>query len=554
MSGTGGIVGYVQANGGTIQNCINFGNIGSSNSIGGILGSSYNSANVIIQRCINIGTISGNTNISGILGSASSQNITISDCMNLGEISANNTSGPAYASGITTPSAAYFVSSCINVGKVSAEGTSSSIMGGITSVTSYNTNFAKNYYNLTINSNVTDSNTNGVSGKTTAELCSLIVSDLSDNWLFEAGRYPLPDIGSSIPGGEDGDIWKNVIFAATPTDISGGTPNYTVYTDYATLKNAVGAISSGDSGVFYVQGEIESTSTTITVKGDVTIIATSEGATISRKSTFTDDAIFSVNNGASLKLGEDTSGSLIIDGGSKNDVAATYPLIHSLGSLEIAKNCTLQNNNNTGDSKKGGAIYEYCTSGTVPTFKMSGGVIKNCQSSSGGGGIYILGGSNCKINLEFSGGEIVNNYASNNGGGIYLKYTNGEISGTKIYNNYAKVSSIGNTSGGGGIYSSNSTITINSGEITNNTTNSYGGGIYVGSNTTITILGGDIKDNATNPSTTDSLNIFNYTGTVKAKENESSTEATKEIIGASQYNIINGVLTTEVSNFEYEDK
>ena len=72
---------------------------------------------------------------------------------------------------------------------------------------------------------------------------------------------------------------------------------------------------------------------------------------------------------------------------------------------------------------------------------------------------------------------------------------------------------------------------------------------------TITILGGDIKDNATNPSTTDSLNIYsNSTGTVKAKENESSTEATKEIIGASQYNIINGVLTTEVSNFEYEDK
>ena len=345
---------------------------------------------------------------------------------------------------------------------------------------------------------------------------------------------------------------KNIVNGEEQDVTSGGTPDYTVYTDYATLKNAVGAIASGVSEVFYVQGDIVSTSTTITVNGDVTILAVSEGATISRLSSFTGDSIFTVNNGGSLKLGGDASGSLVIDGGSENGVTATYPLINSSGSLEIAKNCILQNNNNTGSSKKGGAIYEYCTSGTSPTLKMSGGIIKNCQSISGGGAIYVLGGKSLQINVVFSGGEIFDNYASNNGGGLYLKYTTGEISGTKINNNYANISS-GTSSGGGGIYCTNSTITMNGGEIKNNTTKAYGGGIYAGSSSTITILGGDIKENATQ-STTASNNIYNYTGTVYIKENESSTEANQEVTGAYKYNIINGAATTEESTFEYVER
>ena len=249
-----------------------------------------------------------------------------------------------------------------------------------------------------------------------------------------------------------------------------------VYTDFATLKNAIGAVAAGRSGTFYVSGNIESTSTTITVKGDITVVA-QEKCTITRLSTATGIALFTVENGATLKLGGSKSASLTLDG-NKANCDAKYPLIESAGNLEIAENCTLQNNNNTGTSKLGGAIYEYCTSGEIPTLTISGG-----------GAIYILGGSSLTVKYVFSGGTISSNSTTANGGALYVKYASGTLSGTVFDSNTSTLSSATSSSGGGAIYLTGSTtMTITGGSITNNTTNAAGGGIFVNSGT-LTITG-----------------------------------------------------------------
>ena len=286
------------------------------------------------------------------------------------------------------------------------------------------------------------------------------------------------------------------------------TASDTVYTDFATLKNAIGAVAAGSSGTFYVSGDIESTSTTITVKGNITVVA-QEKCTITRLLTATGIALFTVENGATLKLGGSESASLTLDG-NKANCDATYPLIESAGNLEIAENCTLQNNNNTGTSKLGGAIYEYCTSGERPTLTISGGRITGNSSSKGGGAIYILGGSSLTVNYVFSGGTISSNSTTANGGALYVKNASGTLSGTVFDSNTSTLSSVTSSSGGGAIYLTGSTtMTITGGSITNNTTNAAGGGIYVNKGT-LAITGNtvNIRDNSCDTNLSNSACIY----------------------------------------------
>ena len=286
------------------------------------------------------------------------------------------------------------------------------------------------------------------------------------------------------------------------------TASDTVYTDFATLKNAIGAVAAGSSGTFYVSGDIESTSTTITVKGNITVVA-QEKCTITRLLTATGIALFTVENGATLKLGGSESASLTLDG-NKANCDATYPLIESAGNLEIAENCTLQNNNNTGKSKLGGAIYEYCTSGEIPTLTISGGRITGNSSSKGGGAIYILGGSSLTVNYVFSGGTISSNSTTANGGALYVKNASGTLSGTVFDSNTSTLSSVTSSSGGGAIYLTGSTtMTITGGSITNNTTNAAGGGIYVNTGT-LAITGNtvNIRDNSCDTNLSNSACIY----------------------------------------------
>lgn len=221
--GTGGIVGYVANSTATIKNCVNIRNVNSSQStVGGIVGTTdvMSETKVSISKCINMGEISAPSIVAGILGLA--YTITIENCINLGKVISTN-EDYSYAAGIVNPSndESVTVTNCINAGNV----VTNCIVGAIS--TSKNGIYTNNYYDSTVNSNVLDSDIDGIKGQFTTDLIGLNLSldGISDGqWSFADNRYPLPDIAGNIPGGENGEMWNAVIAAATPenTSTSGG--------------------------------------------------------------------------------------------------------------------------------------------------------------------------------------------------------------------------------------------------------------------------------------------------------------------------------------------
>lgn len=217
--GTGGIVGYVANSTATIKNCVNIGNVNSSQStVGGIVGTTdvMSETKVSISKCINMGEISAPSIVAGILGLA--YTITIENCINLGKVISTN-KDYSYAAGIVNPSndESVTVTNCINAGNVV---TNNGSVGAIS--TSTKGTYTNNYYDSTINSNVLDSDINGITGQLTTELIgsNLSLKISGDQWSFADNRYPLPDIAGNIPK----QIWTKVEAAATPdsSSVSGG--------------------------------------------------------------------------------------------------------------------------------------------------------------------------------------------------------------------------------------------------------------------------------------------------------------------------------------------
>lgn len=103
----GGIVGSIQANSSTIENCTNYMKIsGDTGYVGGILGCSMNSSNVKINNCINRGTVESRAQyIGGIVGRLSSTSkkttdVSISECRNFGDLICNGEFDFYYIGGI----------------------------------------------------------------------------------------------------------------------------------------------------------------------------------------------------------------------------------------------------------------------------------------------------------------------------------------------------------------------------------------------------------------------------------------------------------------------
>lgn len=227
-NGTGGIVGYVANSTATIKNCVNMAKVESTQStVGGIVGATgviSGTSNVSISKCINMGEISALSNVAGILGFA--YPITIENCINLGKIVSTRTDDVAsYAAGIVIPSDNQIVTvtNCINAGNVVTCNNYS--VGAIS--TSENGTYTNNYYDSKINSNVLESDIDGIEVKSTSELIgsNLSLEGISDGqWTFADNRYPLPNIAENIPDDENDEIWNAVLEAATPdsSSTSGG--------------------------------------------------------------------------------------------------------------------------------------------------------------------------------------------------------------------------------------------------------------------------------------------------------------------------------------------
>lgn len=90
-SNVGGIVGYVQANGGTITNCHNKTAVTSSGAqVGGIVGYAYQYG-CTISECTNHGAVTGGGEfVGGILGRVDYASVTIEKCVNYGDLSCSS--------------------------------------------------------------------------------------------------------------------------------------------------------------------------------------------------------------------------------------------------------------------------------------------------------------------------------------------------------------------------------------------------------------------------------------------------------------------------------
>ena len=153
--------------------------------------------------------------------------------------------------------------------------------------------------------------------------------------------------------------------------------------------------------------------------------------------------------------------------------------------------------NNAGDN--GGGAYISSHSEVVVT----NGEINNNTASGHGGGVVASGTvewGGCSVTI--TGGEICYNTASGHGGGVYAigqspRYQ--EYSSTVLINEGTMISNNRLTTenrDGGGVYVGQlSTVTIEGGQITENTASRYGGGVAGSNKATVTVAGGQIFQN-----------------------------------------------------------
>ena len=267
----------------------------------------------------------------------------------------------------------------------------------------------------------------------------------------------------------------------------------------------------------------------VTINGDVTI---SGGGTIQRADEFTSgeylDVMFyvpydssvtfeniTVDGGAvwSTNAGEADYNSTLERGTTNSgyDAQTTYGMIYNLGgTVTLASGATLQNSDTAAVRNRGGTFNMqngaticniYSSSGAVSSdidettsisgkVVMTGGTVKCCQSANYGAAFSFWSGAS----MVFSGGTIENNYAnkiSNNttAGGIYVAGSESSLTmsgDATIQNNYS-------AGYGGGVMVQEGTFTMDGGTITQNESVSYGGGIYI--NGTLTINDGEISEN-----------------------------------------------------------
>lgn len=209
----GGIVG--QFNGCSFNNCINLANISTSERSGGIAGVSNSDDGALtstFDKCINLGDIIVSSNAGGIIGYDSATELKITNCLNLGTIG-NDGSTATYISGIIgygndDPKT---VTCCLNTGRLLG----TAFLYAIDS-TSDGTNYTNNYYDNSVNAGEIEDSQSTCSPLSTESLRNgeLLQGWNTEDWSFENGRYPLPNIGQNIPGGVDGDIWHEIVSMA----------------------------------------------------------------------------------------------------------------------------------------------------------------------------------------------------------------------------------------------------------------------------------------------------------------------------------------------------
>ncbi len=244
-------------------------------------------------------------------------------------------------------------------------------------------------------------------------------------------------------------------------------------------------------------------------------------------------------NGGGVYYKTDSNGALTLNGGTISENTATtyggglyllspYSSGNKLTAGSIIKNTavrgggifvgnnsflTLQGttiggsaaNNNIAKDYGGGIFGD-----TSSQINMSSGTISyNKTNNESGGGIYSKGSK-----LTITGGSISNNTSKTAGGGLMLNF------GVDTAISNATLSANAAGTNGGAIYmatssgSTNTKVTLNSGNITKNTATN-GGGIYLGNPSTLVIKGGTIGGSSANKNTASGAGggVYGYTNT-----------------------------------------
>jgi hypothetical protein len=246
---------------------------------------------------------------------------------------------------------------------------------------------------------------------------------------------------------------------------------------YTSLQDAIDAAPVGSAGspdqIILLKSITlpEGAETTYTISKHIRLVSGGSGTnTITRKNTFTNGSLFTVNSGASLTL-DGSPNALVIDG---NNVLATAALITvNGGTLNMYDGVTLCNNRNTNTATIHGGGARVVNGGS---FTMSGGTISGNTAGGNGSGVYVYGTSS---RFEMQGGiiggsDLAKNTAGNNGGGVYVG--NG---GSFALSGAAEIAGNTAVNGGGVMVSGGASFVMTAGSITENTATSSGGGVDI---------------------------------------------------------------------------
>ncbi len=546
--GTGGIVGFVKKDT-KIEGCVNFAELVSKSSVGGIIGKAYlddwyEQGKLNIQKCINLGTMKSakaNTFVSGFIG-YSHFPVEIMDCIHIGTITYVDSSSYLYhdsgfinANGpsVTNPQLNHkiAISNCINASsKPNAADFGTAFVSDVDGYRAiYGESPSKLYYDSTKWGGVPSDYGFTIDGKSTSELCKLTTDELSANWscVIDETRYPLPDLSLVL----DESIWQEICYAAKVEVSSGGGEDEitNVATSFEELNNLISSVSSGyavdNPYVIGIENDITIESR-ITIANHIKLVSLGEECKLVRSESLQEDNLFLVSADASLTLGDsDSTGSLVIDGGAESTsttLKKSLINVSTSGTLVLNENSILQNNNckDSYDATNGGAIYS--SGGTI---NINGGTIRNNSTSYKnhyGGAIYLDSG-----NFKMSSGTFSENSCSASsgkvyGGALYLSYCAVEITGGEFSNNIVSEST---DSYGGAIYILTSSTDSEAAVISNckfesNTAYQSGGAIYTGGTGNVEIKKCNFENNTVSNSTAKGGAIYvgNSDGSVSVNE------------------------------------
>ena len=250
---------------------------------------------------------------------------------------------------------------------------------------------------------------------------------------------------------------------------------------------------------------------------------------------YINDSAFTFNNGA---ISDNIA---TRDGGGVYVVEGTFDMLNGLicennaidgGGVYATNSISTFSNGSITDNRavKGAGVF--VTSGG--RYTMNEGKIFTNTATLDGAGIYAIG-----TTLVFNGGKIYENIATGFGGGIYTEsstftMTNGEISANQSM-------SVGK--GGGGVYSTLSSVEMSGGSIIDNNAYGNGGGVYIIKEVTFDMSGGIISGNTA--ISTDGGGVYISTASSFTMSKDAIITKNNATYGAGAYVVKGSVLTME---------